>query len=225
MCGIVGLHLRDDALVPRLGELLELMLVAMGTRGPDSAGIGVYDDELTVRKDVGHPADVAARIGLRGMTGYQAVGHTRMATESAVTVEHSHPFSPAPGLCLVHNGSFSNHATVRRELERDGAVFDTDNDSEVAARYVARRLSEGDDLRSALKHVLSDLDGFFTLLVTTATEFAVVRDSFACKPAVVAETPAYVAFGSEYRALADLPDIDRARVFEPGPQEVLVWSR
>jgi glutamate synthase domain-containing protein 1 len=148
-----------------------------------------------------------------------------MATESAVTTAHSHPFAPAADLALVHNGSFSNYATIRGRLARQGIRCETDNDSEVAARLVAARMAEGADLEEGLRTVLKEMDGFFTLLVTTRTQFAVVRDSFACKPAVIAETPDYVAMASEYHALARLPGITGARVFEPMPEEVHVWSR
>jgi len=318
MCGIVGLHLKNPDLQPRLGELLTQMLEAMTTRGPDSAGLAVYADRdpapagheadpgpdqpvppdqpgqelryslrsdetidwdllakriaaetgrdlrveplgsdsavfvssaaetsflaavrraapqvtvpgfgrsMVVVKDVGAPAAICARYGIPGWGGYQGIGHTRMATESAVTTAHSHPFAPAADLALVHNGSFSNYATVRGRLARQGIRCDTDNDSEVAARLVAARMAEGADLADGLRTVLKEMDGFFTLLVTTRTQFAVIRDSFACKPAVIAETPDYVAMASEYHALAGLPGITGARVFEPMPEEIHVWSR
>ena len=315
MCGIVGLHLKNPGLQPRLGELLTQMLEAMTTRGPDSAGIAVYADRdpapagreagpgpgqpseqgqelryslrsdetidwdllakriaaetgrdlrveplgsdsavfvspaaetsflaavrrvaprvsvpgygrsMVVVKDVGAPAAICARYDIPGWAGYQGIGHTRMATESAVTTAHSHPFAPAADLALVHNGSFSNYATVRGRLARQGIRCDTDNDSEVAARLVAARMAEGADLADGLRAVLKEMDGFFTLLVTTRTQFAVIRDSFACKPAVIAETPDYVAMASEYHALAGLPGITGARVFEPMPEEIHVWSR
>jgi glutamate synthase domain-containing protein 1 len=168
---------------------------------------------------------LARAFGLADVAGWQAVAHTRMATESAVTPAHAHPFSAGPDLCLVHNGSFANHATLRRELQADGVAFDSDNDSEVAARFVAARLAGGDDLEKALRLVCERFDGFYTLLVTTGDAFAVVRDAIACKPAVIAETTGWVAMASEHRALAGLPGIDRARVFEPGPEEVHLWSR
>ena len=298
MCGIVGLHLKNPGLAPRLGGLLTEMLEAMTTRGPDSAGIAVYaergqgqdlryslrSDEgidwdllakriatetgsdvraeplgsdsavfgspaaevsflaairriapqvsvpgygrsMVVVKDVGAPAAICARYGIPGWGGYQGIGHTRMATESAVTTAHSHPFAPAADLALVHNGSFSNYATIRRRLAREGIRCDTDNDSEVAARLIAARMAEGADLEGGLRTVLKEMDGFFTLLVTTRTQFAVVRDSFACKPAVIAETDDYVAMASEYHALAGLPGITDARVFEPMPEEIHVWTR
>ena len=184
-----------------------------------------YGRSMVVVKDVGAPAAICARYGIPGWAGYQGIGHTRMATESAVTTAHSHPFAPAADLALVHNGSFSNYATIRRRLAREGIRCDTDNDSEVAARLIAARMAEGADLEGGLRTVLKEMDGFFTLLVTTRTQFAVVRDSFACKPAVIAETDDYVAMASEYHALAGLPGITDARVFEPMPEEIHVWTR
>jgi len=181
---------------------------------------------IEVYKDTGPAPDVCARYGVAGMTGYQGVGHTRMATESAVTTEHSHPFAVAPDLALVHNGSFSNYASIRRDLTDAGVRFDTDNDSEVAARYLAREMAAGDpgtDLAEALRRLMKVFDGFYTLLVASGSSLAVVRDSFACKPMVIAQTADYVAVGSEYVALADLPGIEKAEVFEPAPEEIFTW--
>jgi len=184
-----------------------------------------WGESLEVFKDVGSPREICERYGIRSRSGYQAIGHTRMATESAVTTDHSHPFSPAPDLCFVHNGSFSNYFSVRRDLESEGVRFDTDNDTEVGARLVASEMAGGAPLGDAMRTLMKTMDGFYTLLVSTRDEFAVVRDAFACKPAVVAETPAYVAMASEYHALAGLPDIEKADVFEPMPEEIHVWSR
>lgn len=197
---------------------------ALVARGDGVRLLG-FGRAVEVFKDVGPALDVCRRFGVPDMGGYQAIGHTRMATESAVTTEHSHPFVVASDLALVHNGTFSNYASIRRRLEAGGARFDTDNDSEVAARYVAAEMAGGLDLADALRGVLKVFDGFYTLLVATAEEFAVVRDSFACKPMVVAETDHYVAVGSEYVALARLPGIDEAAVFEPAPEEVYTWPR
>jgi methylamine---glutamate N-methyltransferase subunit A len=190
---------------------------------PDGAILST-GHELAVLKGVGDPRDLAVRFGLAGRSGHRGVAHTRMATESAVTVAHGHPFSVRPDLCLVHNGSFANHSSIRRGLARRGITCDTDNDSEVAARFVGWRLDEGDSLEKALRALGESFDGFFTLLVTTDTEFAVVRDAIACKPALVAETAGWVAMASEYRALAELPGIEQARVFEPDPAEVYLWA-
>jgi glutamate synthase domain-containing protein 1 len=296
MCGIVGLFLKDEALAPRLGELLAGMLSTMCERGPDSAGFAVYGSEtpgalkLTLRserpdeivdliarvaaaldvalprvvhdthvvvsvpqmhidcfllevakapalrvvgsgrrmqifKEVGRPDHVAQRFGLSRMTGTHAIGHTRMATESAVTTDGAHPFTTGPDQCLVHNGSLSNHNAVRRDLIRQGLSFQTENDSEVAAGFVTARMHDGYSLEQAMSASLEALDGFYTFVVGTESGFSVLRDPIACKPAVMAETDRWVAFGTEYRALVDLPGVDDARVWEPTPAKVYVWER
>lgn len=180
---------------------------------------------IEILKGVGLPTDVAARYNLKGMRGSHAVGHTRMATESAVTLQGSHPFSTGLDLCLVHNGSLSNHNRLRDKLKRQGIAFQTDNDSEVAAGYLTWRMAKGESLNQALKGALKDLDGFFTFTIGTRDGFAVVRDPISCKPAVIAETDDYVAMASEYRALANLPGIKEARVWEPEPAKIYVWER
>jgi glutamate synthase domain-containing protein 1 len=181
-------------------------------------------DSLEIYKEVGLPKDVAARFDVSKMTGSHGIGHTRMATESAVTTMGAHPFSTGPDQCLVHNGSLSNHNGLRRELIREGMTFETQNDTEVAAAYVSHKLKEGQNLGQALESGLEDLDGFYTFVVGTKDGFGVVRDPIACKPAVMAETDQYVAFGSEYRALVNLPGIENARVWEPEPATVYFWK-
>jgi len=180
---------------------------------------------MELYKEVGLPVDVAKRFDLSQMSGTHAIGHTRMATESAVTTNGAHPFSTGKDQCLVHNGSLSNHNAVRRELQREGITFQTENDTEVAAGYLTSKIREGLDLRAALSAALKDLDGFYTFVVGTETGFAVLRDPIACKPAVVVETDEYVAFGTEYRALADLPGVQGGSIFEPEPARIYVWER
>ena len=180
---------------------------------------------MEIFKEVGDPGDVAERFGLTQMSGSHGVGHTRMATESAVTTFGAHPFSTGPDQCLVHNGSLSNHNNLRRDLEREGIRFETANDSEVAAAYLTSQMNHGLNLGQALENCLDDLDGFFTFVVGTKNGFGVLRDPIACKPAVLAETDRYVAFGSEYRALAGLPGIKAAKVWEAEPATVYFWGR
>jgi glutamate synthase domain-containing protein 1 len=180
---------------------------------------------IEIYKEVGLPVDFTERFGLSELTGSHALGHTRMATESKVTTDGSHPFSTGLDLCLVHNGSLSNHNRVRTDLQREGIVFRTENDSEVAAGYLMWRMREGASLDQALEGCLEDLDGFFTFAVGTADGFAVLRDPIACKPAVLAETDDWVAMASEYRAIATLPDADQARIWEPEPATVYSWER
>ena len=196
---------------------------ALGRIAPVVTVVGL-GRRMELYKEVGLPAEVAKRFDLAGMAGTHAIGHTRMATESAVTTDGAHPYSTGPDQCLVHNGSLSNHNALRRELRRDGIDFATENDTEVAAGYLSWRLHQGMDLGAALQKSLADLDGFYTFVVGTESGFGVLRDPIACKPAVMAETDDYVAFGTEYRALADLPGVERARVFEPEPAKVYFWN-
>ncbi len=179
---------------------------------------------LEIYKEVGYPDDVARSFDIAGISGTHGIAHTRMATESAVTTNGAHPFSTGSDQCLVHNGSLSNHASLRRELKRDGIAIETQNDTEVAAGYLTREMRRGASLGDALKSGLNDLDGFFTFVVGTKNGFGVLRDPIACKPAVMAETDDYVAFASEYRSLTGLPGIVQARVFEPKPATPYFWE-
>jgi methylamine---glutamate N-methyltransferase subunit A len=297
MCGIVGFLIKNPSMRDRLGELMTPMLVEMGARGPESAGLAVFRDELpeTARKyslhapvwdydwagfeaefikrfgtraqlavkgnhavltcdesadhvkrwvkqrfpqlhvlsagramdifkDIGHPAEVARRYDFTGLAGTHVVGHTRMATESAVTPDRAHPFTAGEDFCLVHNGTISNPYMIRRKLEHQGIVFETDNDTEAATRFLEWRMREGDDLEGALQKGFEELDGFYTFLIGTRDKLALVRDAFACKPAVAAETDDYVAIASEFRSLAKLPDVKNAKLFEPMPEELYVWK-
>jgi methylamine---glutamate N-methyltransferase subunit A len=204
---------------PRAASLMRWLSAQKGRLQLVSVG-----ETMEIYKEVGLPEQVVRKFGLSGMSGTHGIGHTRMATESAVTTNGAHPFSTGEDQCLVHNGSLSNHNAVRRSLQHEGMAFSTDNDSEVAAGYLTWRMSQGASLRDSLSSSLSDLDGFFTFVVGTRNGFAVLRDPIACKPAVMAESDDYVAFGSEYRALSVLPNIDRARVFEPEPATVYAWE-
>jgi len=203
---------QEAAVRSHLASMPEVEIVGSGRR-------------MEIFKEVGLPQDVSDRFGLDTMSGTHAIGHTRMATESAVTTNGAHPFSTGPDQCLVHNGSLSNHNAVRRELMRQGLTFRTENDSEVAAGYMTYKMREGASLEEALDASLDVLDGFYTFVVGTESGFGVLRDPIACKPAVMAETDDWVAFGTEYRALVDLPGIQDARVWEPEPAKAYRWER
>ncbi|RUP08863.1 glutamine amidotransferase family protein [Hyphomicrobium sp.] len=207
----------DDADLPKVeawlgANLPEVNIVSAGRR-------------LEIFKEVGYPDDVAKNFGIAEMSGTHGITHTRMATESAVTTDGAHPFSTGTDQCLVHNGSLSNHASLRRTLRRDGIKIKTENDSEVAAGYLTRQMRDGQSLGEALKSGLNDLDGFFTFVVGTESGFGVIRDPIACKPAVMAETGDYVAFASEYKSLTGLPGIASAKVWEPKPATPYFWER
>lgn len=214
----------DDHAVISFPAAREAEVRAALAQHPEIAIVAV-GERMELFKGTGLPDEVSARFGLAKMSGSHAIGHTRMATESAVTTEGAHPFSTGADQCLVHNGSLSNHNDVRRVLIREGIKFDTQNDTEVAAGFLSYQLREGKKLDEALTSALDRLDGFYTFVVGTENGFGVLRDPVACKPAVMAETDDYVAFGSEYRALADLPGIENAHLFEPEPAKVYFWER
>jgi glutamate synthase domain-containing protein 1 len=202
----------------------ELLLDAVTAAYPQALIAG-FGSDMAVLKGVGHPRALTEAWGLAKAQGWQGVGHTRMATESAVTPAGCHPYAVGPEQCLVHNGSFANHATIRRELRAAGMQFDSENDTEVGARFIAKQLAGGRDVESALKELCATFDGFYTLLVSNRDSFAVVRDAIACKPAVIAETDDWVAMGSEYRALAGLPGVEAAKIWEPEPEVIYAWNR
>jgi amidophosphoribosyltransferase len=192
----------------------------------NAPGVRVVGSGHTVEifKEVGLPENVYKRFELAKATGTHIIGHTRMATESAVTTAGSHPFATGADLCLVHNGSLSNHNRLRENLRREGMEFQTENDTEVAAAYMTWKLRNGASLKQALEDGLKDLDGFYTFLVGTADGFAVVRDPIACKHAVIAETDDWVAMATEYRAIAHLPGADTAKIWEPEPSTIYTWG-
>ena len=183
-----------------------------------------YGRSIEVFKQVGNPRDVVKRFKLDNFSGTHGIGHTRMATESAITTDGSHPYSTGEDECLVHNGSLSNHNNLRRELTKKGNIFNSENDTEVAAGYVSNSLSNNKSLKDTLTSGLKDLDGFYTFITGTRKGFAVVRDEIACKPAVIAETKNYVAIASEFQAMAHLPGVNSAKIFEPEPGIVYSWG-
>lgn len=202
----------------------DVLLEAVKAAYPQALIAG-FGSDMAVLKGVGHPRVLTDAWGLAKAQGWQGVGHTRMATESAVTPAGCHPYAVGPEQCMVHNGSFANHATIRRELRAAGVQFDSENDTEVGARFIAQQLADGRDVQTALKELLAVFDGFYTLLVSNRDSFAVVRDAIACKPAVIAETHDWIAMGSEYRALAGLPGVETAEIWEPEPEVIYAWTR
>jgi methylamine---glutamate N-methyltransferase subunit A len=221
----VALTLHDTHAVMRLPQARADAAAEWLAANAPSIEIVGRGGRMTLFKEVGAPDRVAERFGLAKMAGTHAIGHTRMATESAVTINGAHPYSTGADQCLVHNGSLSNHNNVRRILRHEGQDFATENDTEVAAGYLTWRMRQGLPLGEALDACLADLDGFYTFVVGTENGFGVLRDGIACKPAVMAETDDYVAFGSEYRALAELPGVEKARIWEPEPATVYFWER
>ena len=192
----------------------------------DFKGISLvgYGKSIEIFKQVGKPSNVVKKFDLNKFSGSHAIGHTRMATESAITTDGSHPYSTGEDECLVHNGSLSNHNNLRRKLKKNGSKFNSDNDTEVAAGYISDSLKDR-NLKQTLNKGLNDLDGFYTFIAGTHSGFAVLRDEIACKPAVIAETKDYVAISSEFQAMAHLPNVNSAKIFEPEPGVVYSWGK
>ena len=295
MCGIVGIYFKKKKLHNKLGKYLSGMLDNMSSRGPDSAGFAIYNNDtkkfykyslcindksiinefevdiknkfkdLTIKsvsdhlviqtlsspktvipyikkkydnilivgygksieifKQVGNPKEIVKKFNLENLTGSHGIGHTRMATESAITIDGSHPYSTGEDECLVHNGSLSNHNNLRRQLIKKGKTFDSFNDTEVAAGYISSNLSKNKSLDKTLKNCLTNLDGFYTFIAGTNKGFAVLRDEIACKPAVIAENNDYVAVASEFQAMAHLPNVNNAKIYEPEPGVIYTWGK
>ena len=221
---LVKMDVRDSHAVLTMPQLRLSAAIAKLRQLDPVIRIMGQGESIEIYKEVGRPETVVNRFGISKMTGTHGIGHTRMATESAVTTMGAHPFNTGSDQCLVHNGSLSNHNSLRRKLRRENIRIETENDTEVAAAYLTWKLQNGSSLGEALESSLNDLDGFFTFVVGTKDGFGVVRDPIACKPAVMAETDSYVAFGSEYRALVSLPDVEQARIWEPEPATVYFWN-
>ncbi len=223
--------LKCDAKVSQIGNHCILVTTAkeddvMAYLKKNHPGVRVVGSGHTIEifKETGLPENVYEKFDLESAKGTHIIGHTRMATESAVTTAGSHPFATGADLCLVHNGSLSNHNRLRENLRREGMEFQTENDTEVAAAYMTWKLRNGATLKEALEDGLKDLDGFYTFLVGTHDGFAVVRDPIACKHAVMAETDDWVAMATEWRAIAHLPGADDAKIWEPEPTVVYTWG-
>ena len=295
MCGIVGIYFKKKKLHNKLGKYLSGMLDNMSSRGPDSAGFAIYNNDtkkfykyslcindksiinefevdiknkfkdlsiksvsdhlviqtlsspktvipyikkkydnilivgygksIEIFKQVGNPKEIVKKFNLQNLTGSHGIGHTRMATESAITIDGSHPYSTGEDECLVHNGSLSNHNNLRRQLIKKGKTFDSFNDTEVAAGYISSNLSKNKSLDKTLKNCLTNLDGFYTFIAGTNKGFAVLRDEIACKPAVIAENNDFVAVASEFQAMAHLPNVNNAKIYEPEPGVIYTWGK
>ena len=184
-----------------------------------------YGKSIEIFKQVGNPKEIVKKFNLKNFSGSHAIGHTRMATESAITLDGSHPYSTGEDECLVHNGSLSNHNNLRRILIKKGQKFDSLNDTEVAAGYISNQLSKNKSMNKTLSNCLKNLDGFYTFIAGTNNGFAVLRDEIACKPAVIAETKDYVAVASEFQAMAHLPNVNQANIYEPEPGVIYTWGK
>ena len=204
------------------GELPALAEDLVNTEGVEIHSIGEASEVI---KDVGTPANMDRRHDISRLKGTHGIGHVRMATESRVDISHAHPFwaFPFPDVTVVHNGQLTNYHKLKRMYEDQGHRFQTENDSEVIAVYLADKLAQGESLDQALRDSLDGLDGTFTYLVSTRDGLGYAKDQWSAKPLVTMETDDVVALASEEVALRSVfsEEIDRV---EPQEREVMTWS-
>lgn len=192
----------------------ELKPVSMGTR-------------LDIVKDVGQPCDIAPVYNIGGFNGSHGIAHNRLATESGVRPETAHPFWACgfSDIATVHNGQITNYWIMRRRLERMGMVFQTENDTELIAVYLAYQMSCNVSLEAALKASLDDLDGTFSYLVATKNAIGYAKDKLAAKPMVKYETDEMIAISSEEVGINSLFPGKALETTEPEPLSYGLWSR
>ena len=203
------------------GEIPDLAEVLLKTDGVELHSIGEVSEVI---KDVGTPVAMDHKHEIGQLRGTHGIGHVRMATESRVDISHSHPFwaYPFPDVTVVHNGQLTNYHKLKHMYEGRGHRFQTENDSELIAVYLADRLASGEALDHALRSSLDDLDGTFTYLVSTIDGLGYAKDQWSAKPLVTMETDEVIAIASEEVALRSVFSQEIARK-EPQQSEVMTW--
>jgi glutamate synthase domain-containing protein 1 len=182
---------------------------------------------LDIVKDVGSAHDVDDTYRVKSFDGSHGIGHVRLATESDVKPEASHPFwaTGFADVAIVHNGQITNYWKMRRRLERRGFQFNTDNDSELIAVYLADKMSQGITLKDALATSIDDMDGTFSFLVSTKDEIGYAKDRLAAKPMIKYENDDLIAIASEEVSLNRLFPGQALNTMEPPPGTYDTWQR
>ena len=182
---------------------------------------------LEIVKDIGSAHDVDERYDIQSFEGSHGIGHVRLATESDVKPEASHPFwaTGFADVAIVHNGQITNYWKMRRRLQQRGFEFTTDNDSELIAVYLADKLSQGIALEEALRTSIDDLDGTFSFLVSTRDEIGYAKDRLAAKPMIMYENDDLIAVASEEVSLNRLFPGKALDTLEPPPGTYATWSK
>ena len=180
---------------------------------------------VRVVKDLGDATAVDGAHAVGELGGTHGIVHCRLATESIVDVDYSHPFwaRPFPDITVVHHGHITNYDRLRRIMVGQGHRFATGNDSELAAVWLAERMSTGRSFEEALEEAAATFDGTFLLLFGTPEGIGAARDKYGACPLVIAEDESAIAFGSEMRAVLDVVDPDSAVIHMP-EEEVLTWN-
>lgn len=193
----------------------------------EAAKVSSIGESLDIVKDVGGAHDVDNVYKVESFEGTHGIGHVRLATESDVAPEASHPFwaTGFADVAIVHNGQITNYYKMRRRFEKRGYKFNTDNDSELIAVYLADKLKHGSILKDALRDSIADLDGTFSFLVSTKDEIGYAKDRLAVKPMVKFENDDLIAIASEEVSLNRLFPGHALNTSEPPPGTYETWRR
>ena len=192
-----------------------------------SAKVISIGQSLEIVKDIGGAHDVDDVYQVHRFRGSHGLGHVRLATESDVRPEASHPFwaTGFSDVAIVHNGQITNYWKMRRRLEQRDFQFNTDNDSELIAVYLADKMSQGIALDEALETSIEDLDGTFSFLVSTKDQIGYAKDRLAVKPMIMYENDDLIAIASEEVSLNRLFPGQALDTKEPPPGTYSTWSR
>jgi len=193
----------------------------------NAAKLSSIGESLDIIKDIGGAHDVDRVYKVDSFQGTHGIGHVRLATESDVAPEASHPFwaTGFADVAIVHNGQITNYWKMRRRLEKRGYRFNTDNDSELIAVYLADKLKHGITLKEALRTSIDDLDGTFSFLVSTKDEIGYAKDRLAAKPMIKIENDDLIAIASEEVSLNRLFPGRALDTSEPAPGTYDTWQK
>lgn len=182
---------------------------------------------LEIIKDTGGAYAVADKHGVRDMIGTHGLGHARLATESDVKPNASHPFwaRPFPDVAIVHNGQITDYYTWRERLERKGYRFMTYNDSELIAVWVSDRMKEGLTMEDALKRSISEIDGVFTYMISDVNQIGWAKDRFAMKPLVAINQSGEIAAATEEQSVRCVFEEEGVEILNyDGPSLHGIWG-
>lgn len=181
---------------------------------------------LEIIKDIGGAEVVAQKHGVRDMIGQHGLGHARLATESSVLPNASHPFwaRPFPDVAIVHNGQITDYFTWRGKLERAGYRFLTGNDSELIAVWISDQIKQGLTLDAALKKSITSIDGVFTFMIANTDGIGFAKDRYAMKPLVVVERNGELAAATEEQAVRRVVPDEADVTNYDGPSITHIWG-
>src|SRR5262245_3306494 len=169
MCGIIG-YIGPKNVVPVLIDGLR----KLEYRGYDSAGVAVVrGGTVSLRRSAGKLSNLEQVIGADPITGDYGVGHTRWATHGRPTEENAHPHRDCAGrIVVVHNGIIENYLDLKRELQGQDHIFQTETDTEVVAHLIEKHLNQDSagGLETAFRRALAELRGIYALVAISAEE-------------------------------------------------------